>query len=361
MTKQLIKIGGGGIAGLSAAINLRLVGFDVVVYETNQDIGCHRHNDWEGLENWTNNEDVVDFLKRTNIKIGFLNHPCFEVVGVDAELNKYKVTSKVPFFYIIKRGSTPDSLDQCLKKQAHEIGVHFEFNRSVQPQEVDIVATGCSEKSYGIALGINFTTDLPNTVVCILNNSLAPQAYAYLITINNQATIATCFITLKKHLEIIRHHLDNTISQLQKLFKFSIKDPQHFACRANLGFLKDKSKIRIGEAGGLQDGLLGFGMRYAFWSGYLAAHAILKTNNYQKASEAYWRQVEKEIYPLLKTSVVNRVIYEFFTNKTYKRLLKKLAMMPDLRKFAQKQYQPSLYKNFLFPIAKIRAKNYLIR
>lgn len=89
MKKQVIKIGGGGIAGLSAAINLRLVGFDVLVYEKNQDIGQHHHNDWEGLENWTNDEDILEFLKRINIKINFPNHSCFEVVGFDADLNRY--------------------------------------------------------------------------------------------------------------------------------------------------------------------------------------------------------------------------------------------------------------------------------
>ena len=361
MIKQPIKISGGGIAGISAAINLRLAGFEVVVYERNQDIGCHHRNDWEGLENWTSDEDVLGFLKRINIKINFPNHPRFEVIGVDAELNKYEVKSKIPCFYLVKRGLAPDSLDQCLKKQAQEIGVNFEFNRSVQPQEVDIVATGHAQKSYAFAIGIEFRTDLPNMVVCILNDDIAPQAYAYLIVVNNQATLATCFVTLKKHLEVTRHYLDKAIKQFQKLLKFSIKDPKHFACSANICFLKDKSKIKIGEAGGFQDGLLGFGMRYAFLSGYLAAQAILKANDYQKASKIYWQQVKKEIYPMLKTSVVNRVIYDFFTNKTYKWYLEKTVKAPNLRKFTQKQYQPSFYKKLLFPIAKVRARKYLIR
>lgn len=360
MIKQPIKISGGGIAGISAAINLRLAGFEVAVYERNQDIGFHHHNDWEGLENWTSDEDVLEFLKRINIKINFPNHPCFEVIGADAELNKYKVKSKTSYFYLIKRGPGLDSLDQCLKKQAQEIGVSFEFNKNVQSQEVDIIATGHTEKNYGFAIGIDFITDLPNMVVCILNDDIAPQAYAYLIVVDNRATLATCFITLKKYLEFTHHYLDETIKQFQKLFKFSIKDPKHFACSANLGFLKDKTKIKIGEAGGFQDGLLGFGMRYAFLSGYLAAQAISKTSDYQKASEIYWQEVKKEIYPMLKTSVVNRVIYDFCTNKTYKWLLEKIIKVPDLRKFAQKQYQPSFYKKFLFPIAKLRARKYLI-
>lgn len=358
--KQIIKIGGGGIAGLCAAINLRLAGFDVLVYERNQDLGCHHRNDWEGLENWTSNEDVLEFLERINIKINFPNYPFNEFIGLDPELDKYKVKSKTPFFYLVKRGSAPDSLDQCLKKQAQEIGVRFEFNKIIEPQEVDIIGTGHKKQAYAVAVGIEFETDLPNTVICLLNDEIAPQAYAYLIVVNNQATLATCFITLKKYLKASRQHLEDAIKQFQKFARFSIEKPQYFGGFGNLGFLKNKDKIYIGEAGGFQDGLLGFGMRYAFLSGYLAAQAILRTNDYQKATKIYWQQVKKEIYPLLKTSVVNRFIYEFFTNKTYKWFFKKIVKIPNFRKFVQKQYQPSFYKNLLFPIAKLRARKYLI-
>lgn len=361
MRKQLIKIGGGGIASLSAAINLRLAGFDVLVYERNQDIGCHRHNDWQGLENWTNDEDVLEFLKRINIKVNFPNYPCFKVIGVDIDLNQYQAKSNLPLFYLIKRGTDSDSLDQCLKEQAQAIGVQFKFNKAIKPPEVDIVGTGHTKKSYGMALGIIFETDLPNTVICFLNDDIAPQAYAYLIVVNNQATLATCFITLKKYLKVSRQHLEEAIQQFQKIAKFSIQKPRYFSCQANIGFLKDKDRIYIGEVGGFQDGFLGFGMRYAFLSGYLAAQAILKENDYQRAGKIYWQQVKKEIYPLLKTSIVNRFIYEFFTNKTYKWLLKKVAKTPDIRKFAQGQYQPTFYKNLIFPVVKLRARKYLIR
>lgn len=362
MKKQLIKIGGGGIASLSADINLRLAGFDVLVYERNQDVGWHRHNDWQGLENWTSDEDVLEFLKRINIKVNFPNYPCFKVTGVDADLNQYSVKSPKQLFYLIKRGPGPDSLDQCLKKQAEEIDVQFEFDKSVESEEVEIVGTGCrkAEKFFGMALGITFETNLPNTVFCLLDNNIAPQAYAYLIVVNHQATLATCFITLKKHLKTGRQHLERAIQQFQKITKFSAKNPHHFGGLVNLGFLKNKDKIYIGEAGGFQDGLLGFGMRYAFLSGYFAAQSIAKASNYQEAAKIYWQTIEKEIYPMLKTSIVNKFVYEFFTNKTYKWLLEKTSKISDFRKFAQRQYQPTFYKNLLFPIAKLRARKYFI-
>ena len=121
MRKQLIKIGGGGIASLTCAINLKLAGFDVLVCEKNQDIGCHRHNDWQGIENWTDDEDVLEFLKRINIKSNFPNYPCFEVIGADADSKQYQIKSNTPLFYLAKRGSDSDSLDQYLKKQAQAL------------------------------------------------------------------------------------------------------------------------------------------------------------------------------------------------------------------------------------------------
>ncbi|MDP3990927.1 MAG: NAD(P)/FAD-dependent oxidoreductase [Candidatus Nealsonbacteria bacterium] len=362
MEQQLIKIGGGGVASLSCAINLRLAGFDVLIYEKNQDAGWHRHNDWQGLENWTNDEDVLEFLRRINIKVNFPNHPCFEAIGLDADLNRYPVKSQKPLFYLIKRGLGLNSFDQYLKKQAEEIGVQFEFNKSVKPEEAEIIGTGRrnAEKFFGMALGITFETDLPNTVLCLLDNNIAPQAYAYLIVVNNQATLAACFITLKKHLKAGRQHLEEAIKQFQKVAGFSIQNPRYFSGSANLGFIKDKSRIYIGEAGGLQDGFLGFGMRYALLSGYLAAQSIVKSSNYQAAAKIYWQTVEKEIYPIIRTSIVNRFIYEFFTNKTYKWLLGKISKKTDIRKFVQKQYQPAFYKNLLFPIIKLKSRKYLI-
>ena len=47
-----VKIAGGGIAGLAAAMYLRKKNFKVVVYEKESKIGNSRHGDFEGIENW---------------------------------------------------------------------------------------------------------------------------------------------------------------------------------------------------------------------------------------------------------------------------------------------------------------------
>jgi flavin-dependent dehydrogenase len=70
-----IKILGGGIAGLTAAINLKKAGRDVEVHERKTFCG-KPSSDFESLENWTFNEDSLEFLKRINIKSGYFAAKC---------------------------------------------------------------------------------------------------------------------------------------------------------------------------------------------------------------------------------------------------------------------------------------------
>ena len=48
MTSKSIKIAGGGIAGLTAAIQLKKYGFDPIVFEKDLQIGGSRLGDYEG-------------------------------------------------------------------------------------------------------------------------------------------------------------------------------------------------------------------------------------------------------------------------------------------------------------------------
>ena len=44
-------------------------------------------------------------------------------------------------------------------------------------------------------------------------------------------------------------------------------------------------KLLVGEAAGFQDLFLGFGMKYAFLSGYIAAKSIIEEKNYDGLME----------------------------------------------------------------------------
>ena len=74
---KTITILGGGIAGLTAAINLKGAGIDVEVHERKKFCGKHTH-DFQFLENWTFQKDALAILKdlniQTDVDIEFL-HP----------------------------------------------------------------------------------------------------------------------------------------------------------------------------------------------------------------------------------------------------------------------------------------------
>ena len=65
------KILGAGPAGLSAAINLASAGYSVNVFEKNQEIGSVVKRNLQGLENWSDKQDVVKEFKKMRIKPNF--------------------------------------------------------------------------------------------------------------------------------------------------------------------------------------------------------------------------------------------------------------------------------------------------
>lgn len=70
-----VKILGAGPAGLSAAINLADEGFFVEVYERNKDVGDGIKRNIQGLENWTETQDVVKEFMDMNIRCNFEYDP----------------------------------------------------------------------------------------------------------------------------------------------------------------------------------------------------------------------------------------------------------------------------------------------
>ncbi|MBI5875899.1 MAG: NAD(P)-binding protein [Deltaproteobacteria bacterium] len=75
MNKE-IEIVGAGPAGLVAAINLAKAGCKVTVYEEKSEVGHRFHGDFQGLENWSSEEDAAVLLERLGIKINYTGPLC---------------------------------------------------------------------------------------------------------------------------------------------------------------------------------------------------------------------------------------------------------------------------------------------
>src|SRR5207248_7894833 len=100
---QEIVIAGAGVAGLTAAINLKRAGRAVRVIDRNSASGAQRFPDWDAVENWTSLEDLPPFLERIGIegaRFRHVGHMMFSVI--DPYGKRYDVHTPRPFFYLIK-------------------------------------------------------------------------------------------------------------------------------------------------------------------------------------------------------------------------------------------------------------------
>jgi len=207
MGKKLIKISGAGISGLTAAINLAKADYNVQVYDSAKDSGQRFHGDFQGIENWSYKQNALDFLKDINIKLDFdcqgidkLSIWARDKCRKDFELSK-------PLYYLIRRGTESNCLDQSLKKQALALGIKIFYNHSIEPEQVNIVATGPIFNDISIdamASGYTFNTDLEDLNIAILDDKYALDGYSYILVHNNKATIATCIFSDFKNLNKYR-------------------------------------------------------------------------------------------------------------------------------------------------------------
>jgi flavin-dependent dehydrogenase len=95
----------------------------------------------------------------------------------------------------------------------------------------------------------------------------------------------------------------------------------------------ERNTIRIGEAGGFQDELWGFGMRMAMESGVLAARAILEGRD-------YWDLVDQRLTPLVQRCSLNRRTMDAAGDRGYAIFAHRLAESEDPRALIRLFHEP---------------------
>ncbi len=276
-TSRNITIAGGGIGGLVSGIILQKAGFSVSVFEKLNNCGARFHGDWQGIENWSSDKDIIEELKIFGIDITDIIIPTSNFTAFSYK-KTFQINSSYPAFYLVKRGSDKGTLDQKLKYIAEQCGVKIHYDTPVVSMDnIDIVATGPNPKnSIYIAKGLNFTTDCYNVAAVYLDTKRFPYGYAYFLTINGQATLAMCGKknTLQKKEKMLNDAIDFFRS---KLGLFEIQNKRNFGGYGITplpNIFSISKPLIIGEAAGLQDNLFGFGMRYAFRSAIAASQCI---------------------------------------------------------------------------------------
>lgn len=312
-----IKIQGAGISGLTAAINLAKNGHQVRVFEKHSECGMRFSGDLEGIENWTSGEDALNELNRMNIETDFFCTPANEAELFSPSLKKVTATSKEPFFYYVRRGPFEDCLDAGLKRQALKAGAKIEFNTPIKDEEADIIASG-PKRADGVMKGINFKTSSGEKTMVILDDDLAPKGYTYLFTAGGFGTMG---VVLFDKYERANPCLEKARKKIRKITKLDMREEILFGGYANFFKMKsytNEKRLVLGEAAGLQDYLLGGGLKQAITSGHLASRSITQ-------KEDFTGLMKQNLLGRLEASRKNRAFYNLLGNKGYEFIVRKTA------------------------------------
>jgi len=346
-----VHVVGAGPAGLTAAITLARAGLRPVVFERNPGVGGRFTGDFQGFENWSTQEDVLNGLAALGLRVNFKTGAFRRVAFYGPDGRKRELAASRPVFYLVRRGDVPGSLDRGLLEQALEAGVEVRWRTPLRrTQGPTIVATG---PRFGDALcvGYTFTTRLPDQAHAILSDRLAPLGYSYLLIHEGHGTVVSCqFAELREW----RAHLERTVEAFGRLVPgLRLEGARPFSGYGNVFSpprLVHGRRLYVGEAAGLQDALWGFGLRYALVSGQLAARSLI-------TGEDYPTLVSRRLLPRLRTGMENRALLEvsraLFGERVYGWLLDRATARPDPLAYLRRQYAPSVWKRLVWPIVRL--------
>ncbi len=342
-----IEISGAGLSGLSAALTVAKSGRPVLVHEHNSDVGSRFHGDFQGLENWTMQEDVLQELQSIGINPGFEHAAYRDLTIFDPEGREHVFHSSDPLFYLVRRGDQPGTLDASLKEQALAAGVEIRFKDPSEHLPQGGIAAIGPRGSDAIAVGYVFETDKADAAYGAVSDRLAPKGYSYVLIHKSRGTIASClFEDYHKEKEYLAH----TVEFFTEKIGLRMENRRRFGGTGNFTVPRTARKARTlyaGEAAGFQDALWGFGMRYAMLSGHLAARAAL-----DGSPEKYDSLWQGRLGGQLKASIVNRYLYEKLGDRGYAELLRHAGEHTDPRAWLRDYYAESLWKSLLFPMAR---------
>lgn len=302
VTDKTVKILGAGISGLSAAITLARNDLRVEVFEKNSHTGGRFKRDFQCLRNFGNKtiDPIIEFKNhgipikayKKLMKIGrYSRSHSFEVINDDK-----------PIYYLVLRGKGENSIDSQLEGLANNLGVNIHYNAVIDISEVDIVATGPSRadsRAYG---EIYEDANIDDRGYVFLDNRYSPNGYLYALPSEKKGEV-----------EIINGIRDPRVSTqtIKLLFNRAIQKnsvligllegatrrstQSGIGCFTLLGKPYQNNRYYVGEAAGLQDVTAGFGIRYAFISGYLSAQSILTGKDYNRLiTKTFKSQLEFE-------------------------------------------------------------------
>jgi flavin-dependent dehydrogenase len=339
-----IRIVGAGPAGLTAAITLARSGRAVEVHDVRHDVGTRFTGDLQGLENWSRDEDALDELRRYGIATEFYAKPSarLEMVGGG---QRFHLDTRIPGWYLVRRGGETGALDRSLRTQAEATGVVLRFRSTLPPEHIDIVATGPRPREVvGVAKGIVFETSAADTSLMLLDRKLARTGYAYLLIADGHGVLCCgifdaftridgCLAAARERFELLRN--------------FDVRNPRAFGGVESFTTRprwRHGRALVVGEAAGVQDLMWGVGIRTAIRSGWLAARSFLDGGDYARAAQT-------TLTPGIRASAVARFLWECGRVGNFEWTVRILRSRRDPVRFVRRLYTWTPVHRLLYPLA----------
>lgn len=335
------KVLGAGLSGLSAAINLRKGGEDVLVLERNAAVGMQIHPNYQALR-----IDMPDRVNEWFASIGlrprkptirYLSKMILETPRTG--IRHIKSTKPTPF---VLRGGE-GSLEWALYLEALDLGVQFEFN--TRQRSGDIIACGhqkCDAVAYGEVYRI---PDFPEDSYFYMHDDrYSPKGwYAYAVPMGDGLVeIVNCVSQphVSRCKELFRRLLaENTFLRGYVQGKKPISAFGGFGGVDYPRTAKQGRSLLVGEAAGFQDVSRGFGIAYALRSGHLAAKALLDNLDY----DDLWK---KSFDAELKLDFATRFALSVFGDRLVEWYFR------DTKDNAEMDFASATPKGLMFDIAK---------
>jgi flavin-dependent dehydrogenase len=339
-----VRIAGAGPSGLSAAITLARAGVPVEVHEKGKGPGCRHHFDFQGIENWSWETDIVERLRgEMGLALDCPLYPVNDLHLIGPDLKEIPVHTEKPLAYLVQRGFGAGTLEDTLIRQAESLGVRIHCGSELGRQEADIWATG-PPSATGVAAGYTFKTDHPPLSVCLLHKEYAPGGYVYLLVAGGKGTLAT---VLLRSLGRARQCLDKSRQLLCEKFGLEMEGVRGFG---GIGFFRplaarQRRALLVGEAGGFQDVLFGFGIHMALVTGHLAGRSLLEEVSFRTLCE-------RGLQSTLRAGLANRFLFELGGRVGHRYLIRQAAQI-GVRNFLSQWYRFGVSKTLMYPLARM--------
>jgi len=332
--KERIRVAGAGLAGLFAALRIARSGRDVEVLDVKRHIAPSSGPHTEAVRDYVGGQALEELRRH-----GFDLDPFGTIETTIRKSARFENVLRGRAYFLYLRGREPGTVDQELYRMCVDEGVTFTFGAKFDPGgTADIVATGPPSGEYNVlGAGFTFSSEGSNldqgTAYALLDNDVAPGGYLVVTpgreyhSIYSVAWRELGYERLLKMAEAgaSRPWVKDLLGSSKRMGR--IHGKAYFAADPFAGAERGGARY-VGEAGGFQDAIAGFGFRYAVLTASLAADSILDGSSYTAL-------LQKTFGNEFATASVVRQKLNAFTNEDFDRLVQSMGPSMTIEEYRQ--------------------------